>query len=459
MKLRRRVYQYKTKPYPHQVKALKRLLQERPQGGAIFAPMRSGKTKIAIDFACCLEQKELIDFVLVVCPLSVVSVWKRQRRIHSPEYSQLEWEVINFENLFERSRMETGGWVPINSKRLRSLMRGRKVLIIVDESHKIGNSTSQQARHLYRLADQMGVEHRVIMTGTPFHRKKKLLIFGQYRFLDKSIFGTSYSSFKKRYSRHGGFGGYVLMGYLRQKEFRKKVASKAFVMAAVPKIPTQHTVWSYPLEESEEVYAAMAKESFALGVEAANPLARSVRLSQLASGWLYTPRGWVNVGREKRRAFEGLLEQLHDNDHQKIVVFSRWLRPMLDVGQVGRAMGYHILPFHGGVHPDLRERRIDYFQESDESCIFLSQTETGSMGIELSAASVAIFYTLPGSLVSYDQDMARVRLFREERTLSYYYLVAERTQEEANLASLRAGIEFVDTLTRHPDILDYEVES
>lgn len=461
MKRSRNVYEFKTKPYPHQVKALKKLLRNRPQGGALLAPMRTGKTKIAVDFACCLEQKGMIQCVLVVAPLSVLSVWRKQIHIHSPSTSTLEWVVINYEQTYERQRLskeEGGGWIAVNSQSLRQRLRGKKVLIIADESHKIGNPTAEQSKHLTRLADQLGVSHRVIMTGTPFHRGKKLLIFGQYKFLDKSIFGTAFGTFKKRYARFGGFGGYVLLGYMRQGEFRKKVASKAFVLGKVPLVPKQHTVWSYPLEESDGAYTQMAAESLWLDIEAPNPLARGVRLSQMASGLVRSPgRGLTRVGKEKLRAWEGLLEQLNDNGHDKIVVFSRWLPPMRDVGVVGRRYGYRILPFHGGVHPDLRERRIDFFQESPEPCLFIAQTETGSLGIDLSAASVAVFYTLPSSLVSYDQDLARIEKFRDRRTLSYYYLCADGSVEEANLSALRAGIDFTDALTKHPELLSYQV--
>lgn len=404
----------------------------------------------------------------MVGPLSTLSVWKKQIRLHSPDNSQLQWKIVNFEALYERAfvtdvneqgeEVKTREWYPVESEILLDYLRSSRVLIIVDESHKIGNATSRQSKELYRLAKQTGVQYRVIMTGTPFHRGKKLLIFGQFKFLDQSVFGTSFSSFKARYSRHGGFGGYILMGYLKQKEFRKKIAKHAFVMARIPKVPTQHTVWSYPLVESEEAYAEMANEGVWKNIEAPNPLARSTRLSQIASGVVRSPTGRsIRVGHEKRRAFEGLLEQLEANGHEKVVVFSRWLSPMQDIGAVGRRQGYHILPFHGGVSPDLRERRIDYFQESSDPCLFIAQTSTGALGIELSAASVAVFYTLPNGLVDYDQDLARIQLMYEKRTLSYYYLCGEGTVEEAQVASLRAGIEFTEALTQHPDLLNYKV--
>lgn len=420
-------------------------------------PMRTGKTKVAIDFAECLYLKGLIDRVIVVCPLSVISVWHKQIRLHGSSQATLSWKVVNYESLYERQRIQgTREWYPVESRALREYCRGHRVLIIVDESHKIGNAQSRQSKELYKLAKEMGIEHRVIMTGTPFHRKKKLLIFGQYKFLDASVFGTAYSSFRDRYSRHGGIGGFILLGYLRQSEFRKKVARHAFVMATVPRVPAQHTVWSYPLEESEEAYAEMANEGLWRDVEAPNPLARSTRLSQIASGMVRSNGRLIRVGGEKRRAFEGLLEQLQDNGHEKVVVFSRWLPPMRDIGLVGRKLGYSILPFHGGVDPSMRERRIDYFQESNDPCLFISQTATGALGIDLSVASVAVFYTLPSGLVEYDQDLARIQKFRDSRTLSYYYLCGDGTIEEPNLAALRAGIHFVDALTRHPELMNYK---
>lgn len=464
--MKKRRYVYKTKPYPHQVKALKKLLRNYPEGGAIFAPMRSGKSKICIDFAQCLEIKYEIRKVLVVAPLSAVGTWKKQIRIHSSDHSVLEWRVVNYERTYEREqwkefddegRVIDKGWEAVEAMDLYDF---EPDLIIVDESHKIGNAQSRQAMELYKLQKRTGVRWKVILTGTPFHRKKRLLIFGQYKFLDESIFGTAFGAFKKRYANFGGYTGYVLLGYKNQKEFRKKVAQKAFVMSQVPKVKPQHTVWSYPLEESEEAYVAMAEDAYWNGIEADNPLARATRLSQIASGVL-RPTGArpIRVGREKQRAFSGLLEQLWDNGHSKVVVFSRWIPPMADVGRTGVGAGYHILPFHGGVDPELRERRIDFFMESPEPCIFLAQTATGALGIDLSAASVAIFYTLPRGLVDFDQDMARIQKFKDKRTLSYYYLCAEGTIEEVELTALREGIDLVKALERHPDLLSYRVSS
>jgi SNF2 family DNA or RNA helicase len=448
--IRRVTYKYKTKPYPHQVKALRFLVKHN--GGAVYAPMRTGKCKISIDFACAMELKYGIKRVLVACPLSVISVWKKQIRIHSPE-SNLEWKIVNYEGLYDRQRTGGRSWEAVESKEIYDFAPD---LIVVDEAHKIGNAQARQSRELYKLQRRQGTRFKVILTGTPFHRGKKLLVFGQFKFLDESVFGTAYGPFKSRYANFGGLGGHILLSYKNKKEFRKKIARKAWVMSRVPKVPHQHTIWSYPLEESEEAYEAMAVDSFALGIEAPNPLARATRLSQFTGGLVRDPEGnVVRVGGEKRRSFEGLLEELKDNGHEKVVVFSRWLLPMRDIGAVSRKMDYHVVPFHGGVDPLIRERRIDFFQESDEPTVFISQTATGALGIDLSAASVAVFYTLPSGLVDYDQDMARIQKFRDKRTLSYYYVLADGTIDEIQYLALREGIDLVKALERHPDLLRY----
>ena len=75
-KVRSMKYRFKTKPYGYQVAALKKLLMNR--GGALFMDMGTGKTKIAIDFAACMRLKEHVERVLIICPKSVVAVWRNE---------------------------------------------------------------------------------------------------------------------------------------------------------------------------------------------------------------------------------------------------------------------------------------------------------------------------------------------------------------------------------------------
>ena len=75
--MRTDVYRFKTKPYNHQVKALKKLLKTR-RGGALLMEPRTGKTKVLIDYATILHIRGHVNRVLVFCPAGVMGVWETE---------------------------------------------------------------------------------------------------------------------------------------------------------------------------------------------------------------------------------------------------------------------------------------------------------------------------------------------------------------------------------------------
>lgn len=459
------IYKFKTKPYKHQVKAIKKGLKSLRTRGwcALFMPMRSGKTKVVIDLMCILQQKYGIKRVLIVCPLSVMGVWKNQIKIHKPDGFKFRIVVVNYEMVYDREPFDNGdedkGWNAIPRK---SLYKFKPQLIVVDESHKIGNATAVQSRELYKLQrDLPETPFKIILTGTPFHRKP-LKCFGQFRFVNEKIFGGSYAKFKRKITVTGGYGGFKILRYKNQDWLIKKISKGTFMMKTLPHVPPQHEVVPYALEESEPYYRSMADDSIALlsngsVIEAPIALVRALRLSQLCGGRLRDSEGVVvRVGEEKKRAFAGLVEQFVDNEVNKFVLFHRFIPEMKDSIEVCRDAGYKVYLMYGATPRDLREQRIAEFDETEEKAVFVSQVSTGALGIDLSAASVAVFYSLPESLVDYDQDCARIRKWKDKRTLTYYYLIGEGTVEEANIAALHANLSLIDALERNPKLLSYE---
>jgi archaellin len=88
------------------------------------------------------------------------------------------------------------------------------------------------------------------------------------------------------------------------------------------------------------------------------------------------------------------------------------------------------------------------------SCLRI-QTATGSLGIDLSAAAISVFYSLPESLVTYDQCINRIRKWKDRRTLTYYYLTGEGTIEEVQISAMNAGLDLVRVLEEDPMLLSY----
>lgn len=92
MKKKKHVYKYKTKPYAHQVKGLKKLLSTG-WGGALLMEPRTGKTKTFIDYASVLHLAGHVNRVLVFAPAGVMGVWEEEIPIHCPvRYRVTIWD-------------------------------------------------------------------------------------------------------------------------------------------------------------------------------------------------------------------------------------------------------------------------------------------------------------------------------------------------------------------------------
>lgn len=452
-------YRFKTRPYKHQVRAIRKALRSLNREGwaALFMPMRSGKTKAAIDLMCILQLKYGIDRVVIVAPLSVLGVWRNQIRIHKPDGFKFRIILVNYEMVYARDTYDDGTWEPTKRK---ELYKFKPQIIIVDESHKIGDPGAAQSKHLYYLQRRFPDCYKIIMTGTPFHRKPHKT-YGQFRFANEAIFPMTYGKFKKKVSRWGGYGGFQYLGAKNEKWFLKRISSGTFMMKTLPYVKPQHEVVPYELEESLPAYISMANDSIAdLGngsiVEAPIALTRALRLSQLCGGRLRDSEGTlVRVGQEKRRAFAGLVDQFVENEVDHFVVFHRFVPEMVDSIKECRDAGYHVYLMWGETPRDLREQRIAAFDENPGRAVFISQVSTGALGIDLSSSAVAVFYSLPESLVDYDQVCARIKKWKDRRTLTYYYLTGRGTIEEPHLSALHANLSLIDALERDPMLLSY----
>jgi superfamily II DNA or RNA helicase len=453
-------YTFKTKPYKHQVRAIRKALRSLAREGwaAFFMPMRSGKTKAVIDTMCILQMKYGVKRVLIVAPLSVLGVWRNQIKIHKPDEFKFHIVLLNYEMVYDRDYYDDGTWEPMKRK---SLYKFKPDLIIADESHKIGDPGAVQSRHLYYLQKRFPDCKKIIMTGTPFHRKPHRT-YGQFRFANERIFKMPYTRFKEKVAVWGGYGDYKFIRAKNEKWFLKKISRGTFMMKTLPFVPPQHEVVPYELDESLPAYTSMANESIALlsngsTVEAPIALTRALRLAQLCGGRLRDSEGvMVRVGEEKRREFRGLIDLFVENEVQKFVVGHRFVPEMADSIKECRRVGYKVYLMYGKTPRDIREQRIAAFDETEDKAVFIAQVQTGALGIDLSAASICVFYSLPESLVDYDQFCARIRKWKDKRTLTYYYLTGRGTIEEANLAALRANLDLIDALERDPQLLSYQ---
>ena len=433
--------------WPHQKQAVNVLIQGK--GGNLFMPMRSGKTRVAVRYIV----KRRPSRVLIVAPLSALSVWRRELRAQEVD---AEIMLLNFERTYSRER-NGDGWLMVDNE---EMMAFAPEVLIVDEAHRVGDSNTLAAKKLYGLVRQ----HRpdvINCTGTPLERGA-LKVFGFEKLYDDTLFGTSFGAFKRRYAVFGGYGGYKLLRYRNLGHLRKKMAPHTFFMEHVPPRPPVEMFVRYPLEETRELYEAVSTDGFArVGpgvIDCDNPLTRAIRLQQIASGAARVEvkkMGHnVRVGHERQRAFADWVSDASESV-PKLVVGCRFLFEMHDASKALQKAGYRVLLMHGGTPESTRERRIALFNDSDERLAFVAQISTGKEGIDLSGADTLVFYSYSRSLVDFRQFQARIRLFKDTRALTYVYMQGEGTIDELIHLAFSQNMELISMIQKHPDWVHY----
>lgn len=446
-------YTFKTKPYKHQVKALKVLLANR--GGGLFMEMGTGKSKVAIDFIGAAHMKWGVNKALIVCGKSYLGVWNSEIPKHMPDEirDQVEIRLINYDKVWRD--LDLAEWVSDGV-----------TAIVCDESHKIKNAQARRSKAMHALARRSGF--RVALSGTPI-AKGPLDLFSQFKFIDEGIYGSSWTQFKKRYSRWGGYGGFTLIRYVKLKELYDKIKDVIYQVKKVDCLDLpKYTHEIVPVrlgKEARSIYNTMAQESIVQiseGEVATAPivLSRLLRLSQITGGWLRLESGeYTRVGMDKYNALDGLLgefveqENTRQGEVHKVVVFCRFLRELKDVVELGKKHGYTVLPLHGKVSTAQREQRIAAFDEAHKRLLFVAQIDTGAEGISLVAASEAVFYSHNYNYAQFDQACARLHRIGQKRAVTYYHFIARDSVDEAVWLALRSKRDLAKLVLSDPSLI------
>lgn len=440
----------KAKLFAHQQDAYDFALDafEKGKAVALLADMGTGKSMMTIAITGTLEVDKGVKKMLVVCPKSIVGVWEdefrkfadyryaltvldgtMEKKRSSFNYMQgaaLQIIVVNYESCW-RLETEISKWSPD--------------LIVCDESSKIKTPSASQSKALHRLGRQS--KYNIILTGTPI-TGSPLDIFSQYKFLDDSIFGTSFYLFRNRYAILGGYQNRMIVGYRHLDELVEKVHSIAFrikIEDAIDLPPFIDETRAITLEpKAQSLYRMLEQDCYAElangEVTARNVLTQLLRLAQCTGGFIRDDiKGEAQqVSGAKLDALEDIIDTCLDEE-KKVVVFARFvpeieaIAAMLKKKKIGYALIY-------GATTD-RADQVKKFQEDPEIKVFIGQLQTTGMGLTLTAANVAVFYSLDFSYASYEQSRARIHRIGQKQKCLYIHLVGKGTVDEKILNALK----------------------
>ena len=460
-------YKFKTKPYQHQLKALK--LSWEKSYFAYFMEMGTGKSKVLLDNIAMHYDAGKIDGALIVAPKGVMGTWYNQEiPIHLPDHIEnvtVMWQanITKGQSRKLGNLFKTGEELHILVMNVEAFSTRKGVdfaekflschnsLMAIDESTTIKNPDAKRTKNICRLSPY--AKYKRILTGSPV-TKSPLDLYKQCEFLAPELLGhTSYYTFRTRYAvmKTANFGGrsvQIVVGYRNLDELAEKLKvfsyrvlkdecldlpPKTFMKRFIKLTPAQEKVYK------EMKHLALA-EMEGKQMTTATVLTQLMRLHQITCGHFRADDGTIKDIKNNR--ITELLDTL-DEIHGKVVI---WAHYQYDVETIVKHLKKEygdncLVTYYGKTPMKERQSNIKKFQDLESPVkFFVGTTQTGGYGITLTAASTMIYYSNGYDLEKRQQSEARIDRIGQKFPMTYIDIMAEDTIDERIVKALRKKI-------------------
>lgn len=416
--------------------------------------MGTGKTFCAIAIARMLH----VNRVLVVAPLSVASgdesVWKTQLQEYWPGvevYDCTEGSIPSRAGVVEALPTDTPtvalvGYESYWREPLRTAIRKwAPELCIMDEAHRIKNRGSKQARFSHLLPTF--IPHRLALTATPMTRGPEDL-FSLFRFIDPRVYGTRWQDFQWEYLIMGGFGGHQVTGYRNRDKLEGLLhnwstrVTKEEALDLPDEVPVEVPVrmseeaWKYYREMRDQAITEVESLEGEQGLAVSRIVLDNIlRLKQITSGFVRTDTGKIlDIDTSRLDALDDLLVDAVPAA-KRVVVFCHFTHDVERVAEMARKHA-PVWTLSGATPKSQRPAVVREWSQS-ESGIIVCQISVSSLGIDLTAAHVAVYYSFDYSLINWVQCHGRLHRHGQTNKVTNYYFSVRGTVDQKVETALR----------------------
>ncbi|MHC4647024.1 MAG: SNF2-related protein, partial [Planctomycetota bacterium] len=302
-------------------------------GSAMLAcDMGVGKSMMAVGLIRLWECQR----TLILCPKSVLPVWSREFKKHYP--ADIEVVVLSKGTVAKKAAVASDRLGNTDARPVAIIINyesaWRKLFadlalsqqwdaIVLDESHRIKSHASSVSKFCAKLGKQ--TEHRLCLTGTPMPHSP-LDLFGQFRFLDPAVFGTSWVRFRSQYARLDNPAiPQMVTGWQNEAELQEKFALLTYRVEARDVLdlpPATHHERTCELglkarKAYHDLHTELIAEVDAGTVTAANTMVRVTRLQQVTSGFVVLEGDKYReeeIDYEKEKLLIDLLKDIQQGD-------------------------------------------------------------------------------------------------------------------------------------------------
>lgn len=425
---------------------------------------------------------------LIFAPPIVLLNWKREFGIHS----KVPQDKIHILNGTEKQRVkifkeESQGIFITNYEALlmktlyREFLLWNPEILVCDESHKLKSPQSKRTKQAVTLAQD--TKHTYLLTGTPV-LNSPMDLFSQFLVMDKGeTFGHNFFRFRAIYCEDKNAlmprQKYFPNWQLRPGALEAIGQAIAYTSMHVKKSecldlpPLVKKVIEVELSPEQKKHYLEMKNDFITYVKdkacvATLAITKALRLQQIVSG--HMPIVGVDPSDEDRdstqgppnkgvstmhfgaspriAALEELLEEL--TPHHKVIVWAVFKENYEQIRHLCTKLSITSTEVHGGISNEQKFRNVDDFNNNPNIRVLIGHPGSGGIGINLVAASYAIFFSRNFSL---EQDLqAEARNYRGgseiHASVTRIDLVASNTIDEIIMKKLASKQNIGETVLK-----------
>ncbi len=468
-----------TKPFMHQKVSFEIL--RTLTNGANFSEMGAGKSQSAAHVANWRLRRALISSVLIVCPKSVISVWAdpidgelykhcgvkptdilvldgpMKSRVKAALSKQRTWTIVNYEGL----------WRILEWLREDKLPLPKWDMIILDESTRIKNKSTKQTKACISLRPIS--KNRMILTGSPV-TQSPLDLWSQIQFLDPDL--LPYKDFYEYQNEFSIVTKTKLVGNVKipiRREWKNldllnsiiEKFSVRYLKSECMDLPEKiYTTREVELTGDQREAYTKIREEFLLilksgeKVTVSNLLAMITRLHQITSGHIRSDTKELHYfdSQAKLDLLDEVLDDagVYDGATKAVV----WCQYIPDIKLISQMLDKKDIPnvmFYG----DTKDRGevVREFQ-TGKAKVFVGQEETGGFGINLTAASLCIYFSETFKYEARIQSEARLHRPPQKNKVTYLSLIATLGTGPRGGKIQTIDSRIVDALKRKQDMSD-----
>lgn len=397
-----------------------------------------GKTLTALAVVLSVYDK---GRVLVVSKKSILNVWREEiaESVNHP-HSAISWEQYqkDYKKGLIRAPKDLTFVITTYDKLARRMTLANRSMFeafdmaILDESHSLKTPKSTRTEAFLRARHWF--ERVILLTGTLYGQKPES-IWGQMSFLSEGIVEPHISLFRKHYYEYDPYVPHKVLEYKHIDYLRKRVSPWKYTVRKheALDLPEQTFVNRFVemTPEVKKIYQNLKtrhninlQDQF---FETKDHRVMYQKLRQIASGAMYVEQGedYVELSKMKVSALAELLEDFED----KAVVFCNFSHELDMIEEMLAKRGEKYLRMDGSTPENTRDKYIRAFNETAAGSprLFIAQIRTGAEGISLTAAAKAVFMSPTISFIDYVQACSRIHRPGQNRRVTYYNILVDKT--------------------------------